>query len=622
MQITNSGDSDLNPNWFRCLFEQSADAIFIIDEKGYFVEVNKTAYDSLGYTYKELLTYSMSDIDQNIGLEELKEVLPLMEHGVPVTLEGKQQHKDGSIFPVDVNLSLIIRNDIQYILAVARDITEHKQMEDALTQIKTDAEAANRAKSEFLANMSHEIRTPLNAIIGFSDLLSSELMNRKQKSYLSSIQTAGKSLLTLINDILDLSKIEAGQFEIQYEPINPLVIFTELEQIFAPLIVEKGLKFIKEIDKTLPLALILDETRLRQVLFNLIGNAIKFTDEGYIKLSAQKRYETDDKSKVDLIIAVEDTGIGISEDHTTKIFEAFQQQEGQSTRKYGGTGLGLAISKRLVEMMNGKISVRAKKGKGSIFEVILRDIDIPATTGTVKTNDIFAVKNLVFEPARILLVDDVQSNRAFVKEALTQRNFDVIEAQNGKSSLLLAEKYHPDLILMDIRMPIMDGYEATLKLKENPNTQNIPVIALTAMPLVNTHSQIKNYGFDGYLSKPVLISELLIELSHYLKHTQDVCEKRDNLEDLKPSNIADLPDLLKNLEQFQPIWEELQGAVDMMEISDFAINIKRLGENYDISFFKHYGERLSDFSQDFELEEIEHMLKQFPNFIKSLKRLN
>ncbi len=622
MQITNSGDSDLNPNWFRCLFEQSADAIFIIDEKGYFVEVNKTAYDSLGYTYKELLTYSMSDIDQNIGLEELKEVLPLMEHGVPVTLEGKQQHKDGSIFPVDVNLSLIIRNDIQYILAVARDITEHKQMEDALTQIKTDAEAANRAKSEFLANMSHEIRTPLNAIIGFSDLLSSELMNRKQKSYLSSIQTAGKSLLTLINDILDLSKIEAGQFEIQYEPINPLVIFTELEQIFAPLIVEKGLKFIKEIDKTLPLALILDETRLRQVLFNLIGNAIKFTDEGYIKLSAQKRYETDDKSKVDLIIAVEDTGIGISEDHTTKIFEAFQQQEGQSTRKYGGTGLGLAISKRLVEMMNGKISVRAKKGKGSIFEVILRDIDIPATTGTVKTNDIFAVKNLVFEPARILLVDDVQSNRAFVKEALTQRNFDVIEAQNGKSSLLLAEKYHPDLILMDIRMPIMDGYEATLKLKENPNTQNIPVIALTAMPLVNTHSQIKNYGFDGYLSKPVLISELLIELSHYLKHTQDVCEKRDNLEDLKPSNIADLPDLLKNLEQFQPIWEELQGAVDMMEISDFAINIKRLGEKYDISFFKHYGERLSDFSQDFELEEIEQMLKQFPNFIKSLKRLN
>jgi len=252
--------------------------------------------------------------------------------------------------------------------------------EKALKQAKEVAEAANRAKSEFLANMSHEIRTPLNAIIGFSELLSSLITEKKHKSYLSSIQIAGKTLLTLINDILDLSKIEAERLSIQSEPINPILILTELEQIFAVKIAEKRLEFIVDIDKDLPPTLVLDQTRLRQVLFNLLGNAIKFTEQGYIKLSAhKKRSQENDSRKVDLIIAVADTGIGIPEDQQDIIFESFQQQDGQSTRKYGGTGLGLAITKRLVEMMNGQISVRSQEDQGSEFEITLRDVEVPTT---------------------------------------------------------------------------------------------------------------------------------------------------------------------------------------------------------------------------------------------------
>ena len=603
-----------NEKWFRCLFEQAADAIFVIDLKGQFIEVNKTACDSLGYSSDELLTRSISDIDQNIGLKELTEVLPLMKYEIPVTLEGKHQHKEGNTFPVEMNVTLITKNTVSYILAIARDITEHKQMEDALAHAKEEAESANRAKSEFLANMSHEIRTPLNAIIGFSDLLSLKVTDRKQNSYLSSIQTAGKSLLTLINDILDLSKIEAGRLNIQYEPINTFGIFTELEHIFAPQIAEKGLLFIKDIDKTLPPALILDETRLRQVLFNLIGNAIKFTDEGYIKLSARKHYQTKDTSKVDLIIAVEDTGIGISKIQRDKIFHAFTQQEGQDTRKYGGTGLGLAISKRLAEMMNGEINIQDKQGKGCVFELRLRNLDIPSTIPAITIKDNFVGKPLSFEPVQILIVDDIKSNRDFVRESLSQVNLNIIEAEDGAHCLLLAEKYLPHLILMDIRMPIMDGYQATLHLKKNPKTQHIPIIALTASPFVTAQAQIKQYGFDGYLSKPILISELLSALSNYLKHHQTVPQKDDRI----PIDSAHIPEIMAQLERWQPIWEELQGALDMTEIYNFALNIKKLGQKYEVTFFIDYGQKLSESAQDFEFEEIEKMLKQFPDFVTLL----
>jgi signal transduction histidine kinase len=252
--------------------------------------------------------------------------------------------------------------------------------------------------------MSHEIRTPMNAVIGFSDLLSKRVTDKRHKSYLSSIQTASKTLLTLINDILDLAKIEAGRLDIQLETIDPRVIFAELKQLFSLKMADKGLEFRVEIDEALPLALVLDENRLRQVLLNLIGNAVKFTERGHVKIRVQTlrtglQTPSSTDNTLDLIIAVEDTGIGIPKNQQDHIFEAFQQMDGQLTKKYGGTGLGLAITKRLIEMMNGQITIQSQVGLGSIFEITLRDVKVSEVALPVKTDDTFDVDTISFEHA-------------------------------------------------------------------------------------------------------------------------------------------------------------------------------------------------------------------------------
>jgi CheY-like chemotaxis protein len=411
--------------------------------------------------------------------------------------------------------------------------------------------------------------------------------------------------------------------------VNPQIIFTELQQIFSLKIAEKNLELIMEIDDTLPPALFLDETRLRQVLLNLIGNAVKFTESGYIKLCANKIYTEDDHSEVDLIIAVEDSGIGIPADQQALIFESFRQQDGQSTRQYGGTGLGLAITKRLVEMMNGHISIKSNPGKGSRFEIALHEVKVAAILPAVMQYNTFDSKNITFEKVQVLVVDDIESNRDLIEEYLSQVNLEIVSAENGHKALLFAEEYHPALILMDIKMPEMDGYEATKHLKDNPKTTDIPIIALTASVALNEKAKIEAHGFDGYLAKPVKISELLSELSHYLKCTkkayadepQVATTEADSI--LNPEDIADLPKLINKLKQeVIPLWKKASVIMEMGIIAELAEKIIELGKEYNIPVFVSYGEPLLESTQTFDIAYIQKARKEFPVLVKPLIMVN
>lgn len=516
-------------------------------------------------------------------------------------------------------------------ILLKRENTKRKHIEVELRKSKREAEDANRAKSAFLANMSHEIRTPMNAVIGFSELLDALITDNKQRNYLDSIKTAGKSLLTLINDILDLSKIEAGKLDIQYEPVNPRILFNELNQIFQVKISERNLDFIIDIDEDLPSALVMDEIRLRQVLLNLIGNAVKFTHKGYIKVSAHKIYKNEDHSRVDLVIAVEDTGIGIPKDQIDLIFESFRQQDGQSNRTYGGTGLGLSITKRLVELMNGEISVRSTVNAGSVFELTLHDVAVSAAKEiSEKYPESRDYRSFIFDPAQILVVDDVESNREFLKEMLGRAGLEVHTAENGKKAVEMAQEESPDVILMDIRMPMMDGYEAMRYLKVDPNTKDIPVIALTASVSIQETGKLTEAGFVRYLAKPVSAQELFDSLSQYLTLTH-VQPQRANVESSTGDELLTLAaditrditqrtELIKTLNSdILPEREKITGVMEMDSIESFAERLKELGLSHDVQELIVYSEKLLESVHEFDIPLIEAVLGRFDTFISGLR---
>ena len=379
-------------------------------------------------------------------------------------------------------------------LVVIVDLSERIKMEQDLARAKEAAELASRFKSEFLANMSHEIRTPLNAIIGFTDLLNEQIRDNKLKSFVKTIQTAGHSLLSLINDILDLSKIEAGKLRIEKKTCNPHNLFSELADIFMMNIREKDLDFILDIDPKIPENLILDATRLRQILFNLIGNAVKFTEHGHICLRVRAVNEDNIRSKLDLTIEVEDTGIGIDQAQQDFIFRDFEQLEGQDVRKYGGTGLGLSISKRLTELMGGDISLRSQVGVGSTFTIHLMGVDISSMV--LKPEVSKPSKQVRFHTANVLIVDDIEDNRSLLIECFAETQLKVTAVENGLEAVKAVKAGNFGVILMDIRMPVLDGYQAAEQIK---GFSTVPIVALTASVMQDDYESAKSTHFDGYL---------------------------------------------------------------------------------------------------------------------------
>ena len=491
-----------------------------------------------------------------------------------------------------------------------------QQLIKELVLSKRKAEDANKAKSEFLANMSHEIRTPMNAILGFTDLLSPLCSQPEENSYLSSIISSGKTLLNLINDILDLSKIEAGKLNINRESTNIRVLIKEIEQIFNYQKTQKKLDLIINISDTVPNAIIFDELRLRQILLNLVGNAFKFTHKGYVKIIIDSR-ETDVKYS-DLIIQIEDTGIGIPEKSKDVIFKAFKQQAKQDTRKFGGTGLGLAITKRLVTMMNGNIMVESEVNKGSTFTVKFKNVEEIDATIIINNEDDFDSDSIIFEKATVLIADDVETNRDIIKGYLKNTEFEIIEADNGQIALALSIEHTPDIILMDLRMPVMNGFEATKLIKETSDTKNIPVIAITSSALKN---KLEKKTFDGYIRKPFNKNRLFKEISLFLRH-----EKKYNFSINDDTNLINdaqniTAEIISQLEnEIMADCKRVIKSGDFREIADFGNKVVLLGSENQITVLRNYGLKIEEATKIFDIDTLNNLMMSYSDLILKIKK--
>ncbi|OLQ70019.1 hybrid sensor histidine kinase/response regulator [Photobacterium proteolyticum] len=386
----------------------------------------------------------------------------------------------------------------------AKDITNRKKRLFELQEARKQAESANKAKSQFLAMMSHEIRTPLNAVLGFMDTLAESGLNKEQARWVNQMDQSAQLLLTIINDILDLSRIESGNFELYNaemhldESIN-LVVSQLHEQA-----VKKNIALSVNISPSVPKKMVGDKNRISQVMFNLIGNAIKFTNQGSVSIDVKR-----DNQYVS--IAVTDTGIGISQEAQRNLFNPFIQADGSITRRYGGTGLGLAISQHLIDKMNGKITLESTLNKGSCFTVY-----IPITQ-SIDESQLYepVIENSLDHSLSILLAEDSNTNQLVAKLMLEKRGHQVVIANNGKEAIEILEnnQHQFDIVLMDISMPVLDGLQATKQLRQK--NINIPIIALTANAMHSDQVEYRKAGMDGFLAKPILTPELNAMLNKY-----------------------------------------------------------------------------------------------------------
>ncbi len=498
------------------------------------------------------------------------------------------------------------------------------ELKDANRQLeiaKEAADSANQSKSQFLANMSHEIRTPMNAILGFSEILKGKIKEPQWADYLESIHSSGVSLLSLINDILDLSKVEAGKIELQYGSVSIEKLFMGIQPVFIQKIRDKGLEMIINVSEDVPAVVLLDETRLRQIIINLIGNAIKFTDKGSISLIAKcnANYQIS-RSLVDLVIEIKDTGIGIPEKEQDSIFGSFNQVKGQQYSKFGGTGLGLAISKNLVELMNGKIRIESTVGEGTSFIINLNGIEIAAVQDLYSddSNGI-DIESVHFENDLVLITDDLDFNRTLIKEYLSDYNLRTIEAENGKEAIEIVEKENPSIVLLDMKMPVMNGYEASEILKTDKKYNNIPIIAVTASATLEDEATISKYC-DLYLSKPVSRYHLIEGLMKYLPYTMDESvEKEEDSEVLIPlskEGINNNPELLnillENKVKLKKLYDQM--AIDKME--DFAAEITEIGKRYSYLPLVDWSNGFVRIIYEFDSEKIKDKLKMLEEVIE------
>lgn len=402
-------------------------------------------------------------------------------------------------------------------VAVGADVTALRERERELKRLHKQADAASEAKSAFLANMSHEIRTPLNGILGMTQLLASTNLSEEQRDHIETILDSGKTLMAILNDVLDLSKIEAGRFDISPIDNDFDHLLRRLNKLWAPRAAEKGIDLVLDIDPDMVSYLRFDPIRVRQCVSNLVSNAIKFTNRGRVTITA--RVVPLDDGALEASLAIHDTGVGMSEETVEKLFSPFTQADASTSRQYGGTGLGLSISQKLARLMGGDIIVTSEEGQGSTFTLTFRTTegaraeDLPESADVDQTGGTRWARGLV-----VLLVDDHPLNRKVARLFLEPLGIEVVEATDGADALRKMQAHAFDVVLLDMHMPVMDGPEVLARMRmEGSPMRDVPVIALTADSSGPDHARYAEMGANGYVPKPIDQRELILEIGHVLE---------------------------------------------------------------------------------------------------------
>jgi len=501
--------------FFRAAFEYSLNGIVAIDYEGNILQGNPAALKMFGFDQTNLddIQLNVFDLMTETTRQEISNLWEYYEkYNVLKNKVLGMKHKDGSPLYIEVSSTHApgLEGHKGFFVATFRDITKNLEQEKRLKDALKKAEESDRLKTAFLTNMSHEIRTPMNAIVGFSDMLSNpELTQREKEEYIKYINQSSETLLHLINDILDLSKIESGQVNIYKKPFS----LEEFIRDFQPYIKEFQSKYGKEHLKMkfvtpghLDRILNSDKLRIRQILSNLAGNAIKFTEEGEVEIG----YTVDNNS---VTFYVKDTGKGIPSNELETIFERFRQVENTLTRKYGGAGLGLAISKNLVEHLGGTIRVSSVLGQGTTFYFTIPGIEgtaeLPGDKTFLPTDRLPDWRNKT-----VLIAEDESSNYEFLEAILKRTGIHILQAKNGREAIHLSKQYKPDILLLDIRMPEMDGYSSLKEIRKI--MPGIPAIVQTAYAMADERQKCLNAGFNVYLAKPIKGDTLLEKMNQYL----------------------------------------------------------------------------------------------------------
>jgi PAS domain S-box-containing protein len=620
-EITETKEKLLS-EYSRSLIEASHDPLFVISPKGKITDINQAAIKVVGIIRQKLIGTNFYDYftDPQKAREVYQEVfLKGFVADYPLTIKDKiltdvlfngSVYKDG-------------KGNVLGAVVVARDITELKKVEKQLLESKIIAEqekenavnaqkiaeSAVKSKQQFLSNMSHEIRTPMNAIIGFTKVMKKTELSLKQKEYLNAIELSGDALIVLINDILDLAKVESGQMTFEKIPFKLASSITTTIRLFEPKINEKNIQLIEEYDKRIPENLLGDPARLNQILLNLLSNAVKFTRQGNITISVRLMEEDDEKVTVEFAIKV--TGIGIKKENLDTIFENFQQATNETSRLFGGTGLGLAIVKQLLEPQGGKILVESEINVGSKFSFTLTflktETTLPLIPETIQLD--LAVKGI-----KVLVVEDMALNQLLIKTILDDFGFDAEIANNGKIAIEKLKNNHYDIILMDLQMPEMNGFEATDYIR-NTMKSSIPIMALTADVTTVDVEKCKEAGMNDYIAKPIdetlLYSKIITLIKNAVKTSTEKIIQEIAIEKVRCINLESLQDRTKSnpkylkeiisiyLEQTPPLIKLMKTSFDTQNWETLSATAHKMIPSFSIIGMNRNFEEMARKIQDF-----------------------